>query len=395
MPVASPVRLTVGTGASPWLQLAGMLPRVSPPLAAGVIALTVTEAITPNLRSIAGGLVVGAVAAGGSIESRSFHLSLVALAVAFLLQFALISWRSALSDALARRFMRWVMERQMRAMLRPPTVAHLEDPDMLDQMERARNTGLVGPGAAANAVVNQVAMRLRGLIALAIFAAFDWRFALLMLATFYWRIDELAGIYRQILPIMWGRTSTLRRSDYLRNVAMGPAAAKELRVFGLASWTVDRLRRAWLSGMEPVWQERRGTGWRLLAGNLPAIVVVAATFAVLARAALRHEIGLAALTVYVQCLAVAFNNLGGNGGDPFMDAQVEYGAAGLAPLRDVEAAVAAPRLLLPGARPAAELPRRELRFEGLTFRYPSQARDVLDRLDLTIPAGGVARDRRR
>jgi ABC-type multidrug transport system fused ATPase/permease subunit len=40
-----------------------------------------------------------------------------------------------------------------------------------------------------------------------------------------------------------------------------------------------------------------------------------------------------------------------------------------------------------GSRPAADLPAREIRFRDVSFSYPGSDRPVLDRFDLTIPAG--------
>jgi ATP-binding cassette subfamily B protein len=348
--------------------------------------------VTPNLRSLAGGLIVGSVAAALAAgatapDPATFPFALGALTVAFVLQFSLIGWRAALGDALARRVMRLVMERQMHAMLRPATVAHLEDPHLLDLMDQSRSNSAVGPRVAANALMNQVANRARGLIALAIFAAFDWRLALLMLVAFHWRNRTLATIYRGILPVMWGKTASMRRSDYLRGVAMGPASAKELRVFGLADFTVARLRAAWLEGMEPVWQERRGSGARLLRGNAPALLAGALAFAALAHAALAQEVEVGPLAAYLQTLVVAFNNLGGHPAEPFEATQVEFGAAGLTPLAELETVTTGPRLAFGGTRPADGLPSHELRFEGVSFRYPDRDRDALNGLDLAIPAG--------
>src|SRR5262249_15001301 len=154
-------------------------------------------------------------------------------------------WRATGADALARRFLRATTERQMRAALRPPTVAHLEDPALLDLMERARNTGGVGPRNAVGALLAPGSIRARGLFAPVLVAWCDWRVALLLLVVLIWRGRRLSAIYLRILPVMWGKTGALRRADYLRELAMGPAAAKELRVFGLADWMVARLREAW------------------------------------------------------------------------------------------------------------------------------------------------------
>src|SRR5439155_25163956 len=40
-----------------------------------------------------------------------------------------------------------------------------------------------------------------------------------------------------------------------------------------------------------------------------------------------------------------------------------------------------------GARPADAMPAREIRFRDVTFTYPGGAGPVLDRFDVTIPAG--------
>jgi ATP-binding cassette subfamily B protein len=373
------------------LELLRQLPRAAPGLTAAVAVLTVVEALVPSARAVASGAVVGAIAGlrSGAPDATAGQLwtGLAATAVAVVLQMALAPWRATAADAISRRFMRVTLERMMRAMLRPATIAHLEDPAVQDQLERARNTGFVGPRVAANSLLAQIGTRGRGVVALGLFATFDWRVALALLVVLQWRNQRLAGLYRQILPVMWGKTESLRRADYLRNLAMGAGAAKELRVFGLADWTVGRLRHAWLGAMEPIWRDRGHAGRRLLLGNVPALLAAVLAFGLLARAGLQGDVGIGALVTYVQALFVVFNNLGGSGGDPYEDGRVVYGAAGLRPLNELESATASARLRLGGTRPADGLPAGELRFEGVSFRYGEDGRDVLRGLDLAIPAG--------
>ena len=57
--------------------------------------------------------------------------------------------------------------------------------------------------------------------------------------------------------VVYGRTSRLRRSYYVRSLALGPALAKETRVFGLADWLVERYRQGWLTEMREVWRARQ------------------------------------------------------------------------------------------------------------------------------------------
>jgi ATP-binding cassette subfamily B protein len=378
-------------GSARW-QLIRQLPAVAPRLTAVVAALTLIDGFIPSARALAGGALVAAVAAAAvegpdAPAARGFGLAVGALTAAVVAQMGLGPWRATAVDALARRFARTTLERQMGAMLRPATIAHLEEPALLDLMERARNTGGVGPRPAVTALLSQVNSRLRGSVALVVVAGFDWRLSLVLLGALLWRNRRVGAVYRQVLPALWGQTEALRRSDYFRTLAMGAAGAKELRVFGLADWAVARLRETWLAGMTPVWQERRGAGLAIWLANLPAIAAVLLAFGLLARAALVQEIGIGPLAAYVQALFVVFSNFGGNGGDPYLDPQVEYGAAGLRPLVELEAATAHPRLRLPGTRPAEGLPAREIRFEGVRFRYPDQVDDTLRGVDLAIPAG--------
>jgi ATP-binding cassette subfamily B protein len=373
-------------------QLLRRLPAAAPGLSAAVALLTAIEGVVPSARALAGGALVAAAAAAlaegaDAPVARGFGLAVAALTAAVVAQMALGPWRATAADALARRFARATLERQMAAMLRPATIAHLEEPALLDLMERARNTGGVGPRQAVVGLLNQVTSRLRALVALVVVAGFDWRLALLLLAALTWRNRRAGAVYRQLLPAIWGKTEALRRSDYFRTLAMGAAGAKELRVFGLADWAVSRLRDAWLDGMAPVWHERRDAGPAVWLANLPAIAAALLAFGLLARAGLAQEIGVGPLTAYVQALFIVFNNFGGSAGDPYLDPQVEYGAAGLRPLAELEAATVHPRLQLPGTRPAEGLPAREIRFEGVRFRYADQADDTLRGVDLTIPAG--------
>jgi ABC-type multidrug transport system fused ATPase/permease subunit len=207
----------------------------------------------------------------------------------------------------------------------------------------------------------------------------------------------------------YGQAEAVRRSDYLRDLALTPPAAKELRVWGMVDWLLNRFDAAWLEAMAPVWRTRRPGRpviW-LTAGLVTAVNL--AGFGLLAWAAIRGDIGLAALAVYSRAAleASAFRAFD----DP--NAHLAYAAVSVPALLDLErrledstpvapseasgpsaasgAGAVAP---LPGAGHQGgeiafppEAPREGIRFEGVTFRYPGQAADVLTELDLFVPAG--------
>ena len=98
----------------------------------------------------------------------------------------------------------------------------------------------------------------------------------------------------EILYAVFG-TNTIgtRRQAYFRQLALTPAAGKEVRVFGLSGWLVDRFYEQWLGTMREAWAHRR----RGQPALLVSLVVLGASNivagAVVVDAATSGEIGLA------------------------------------------------------------------------------------------------------
>ena len=60
------------------------------------------------------------------------------------------------------------------------------------------------------------------------------------------------------------RPRALRRSNYFRDLALTPPAAKEVRIYGLVEWLVDRFYSDWLRQMQDVWRDRHRADTQLL-----------------------------------------------------------------------------------------------------------------------------------
>ncbi len=177
--------------------------------------------------------------------------------------------------------------------------------------------------------------------------------------------------------------STVRRAQYFVDLALAPAAAKEVRIWGMVDWLIDRFQSAWLEAMRPVWRMRnpgRPVIW-LSAGVVVAMNLGA--YALLAYAALRGDLTLAALAVYISAVQTA------SGFRAFDDpnAHLAYAAVALPSLLELERRLQAPDEAASAAPLDPAAPREAIRFEGVSFRYPNQTAEVLAGLDLTIPAG--------
>src|SRR6185295_3267370 len=154
-------------------------------------------------------------------------------------------------------------------------------------------------------------------------------------------------------------------ADYAYRLAVDPPASKELRLFGLAGWTIDRFvaRRTRLHALqyEATRLREKPVLWSLLL-VLAANVLV---FWSLADAAAGGRITLAAVVVFAQA-AVGTSMIAFGG----LSWALDGAAAPVAAVLRLEAAMGAAGTLRSGSRRADGLPRQGVRFRDVTFAYP-------------------------
>ena len=172
-----------------------------------------------------------------------------------------------------------------------------------------------------------------------------------------------------------------RDADYAYRLAVDPPASKELRLFGLAGWTIDRFisRRTRLHELQyrATRLRERPVIWSLLC-VIGANVVV---FWSLANAVANGRLDLGQVVVFVQC-AVGASMIAFGG----LNWALDGAAAPVAAVLRLEAAMGPAGALPSGARRATGVPERAIHFRDLTFAYPGGA-PVLEGFDLTIAAG--------
>jgi ATP-binding cassette subfamily B protein len=177
-----------------------------------------------------------------------------------------------------------------------------------------------------------------------------------------------------------------RRAAYTYRLAVDAPAAKEIRLFGLASWLTDRFATDRRSLIELRWHatrlRRRPMRWAV------AVLAVAGGlfFWSLGRDAASGAVGLGQVSTFayaaVGASALAFGGL---------NWALSLAADGVASVLRVErtmSTTAAARAVPSGRAPADGMPAAGIRFRDVTFSYPGMSAPVLDGLDLTVPAGG-------
>jgi len=368
------------TARNEW-KFAGVLPKADGPLAFAWWAVLLLRGVLPALFAIAMGGLVGAVQRG---EPLATPLTLVA--IVFVPLQILSPIHHAIGANLGSRTAAWLYDRLTAACIRPPGMGHLEDPTLTNDLTMARDfdLGITGPPMSismdfiASGLVEMVA----GLSCAVLLAGYAWWAPLLLagawLAT-HWLLRESAVWRdRNTAPVREAQ----RHAEYFYRLAVDPPASKELRLFGLASWTIDRFRALRRRLYELHWEATRLRERPLIWSLLIVLTANLIVFWSMATAALNGVLTLANVVTYataaVTTSAIAFGGLSW---------ALDGAAAPAAAVLRLQDAMAPAGALTRGTVAAAGMPAREIRFRDVRFGYPGTDGPVLNHLDLIIHAG--------
>ena len=376
--------------ASPVVATLRLLPSASPRLALATGLVVVLVALLPAAFALAGGVLVGSIsgaAADGwaSPAGRRLVASIAAVVALFVLQQVGAPALRSLADALGRRVEGRLRTRVMAATLRPPGVSHLEDPGVVDRVSDAQSvgTGQVTVKDATLGMATVAANCLAGVVSAGVLAAYRWWLAAALLCVYAGVTRALTRQLGQLVGALRGHTRRFRRSSYFRDLALRPAAAKEVRVFGLGPWVGERFTEHWAVAMAGFWREQRKGRWVPPTCALVQAVALGATYALLADSAARGHISIGQLTTF----AAAASGVAGVLSIGLDNLNISHGSAGVPAAMELERLLAEPRFNLGGTRPADGLPSLGIRLEGVSFQYPGRTGHVFRDLDLDIPAG--------
>lgn len=325
--------------------------------------------------------IPAAVAGGpGSPDLGRVLTIVLGMAGLFLLQQVCVTVQSMLSAVLGHRVEGDLRTRLFRALARPRRIDHLNDPEISAKVAAASTVGTARYGVSAALGFGTPAFNafLFGLWMAGLVAAFSWWLALLLLVL---SLGVRLLVHREAL-YYWAaigfQTTGSQRAVYFRDLGLTPAAAKEIRIFGLADWIVGRFRAHWSEAARTDAAKRASVHASLWLA-VPILVVNGLAFALLVAALRAGSIDLHQFAITAQAL-VGISILGVSWRD---EVAITWGAATVPSVWEVEA--------LLGESPApsrpAPSPQHALSFERVTFRYPGGESPVLDALDLEIPVG--------
>jgi ATP-binding cassette, subfamily B, bacterial len=358
----------------------GVLPKASGPLAVAWWVLLLLRGILPAFFAIAMGVLVGAVQRGDSLAGPLAFTGAV-----FILLQVLTPVHQAVSANLGDRTAAWLYDRLTEACVRPPGMGHLEDPKLTSDLIVARDfdLGMTGPplSIAMDFIASDLVQTVGGFASGLVLFAYAWWAPLVLITAWlatHWLLRE-SGVWRD------RNTDEVRAAqrdaDYAYRIAVDPPASKELRLFGLAGWTIDRFvaRRTRLHDLQ--YAATRLREQPMLWSVLLVVAANVLVFWSLANAVVGGRLGLGEVVAFVQsAVGVSMIAFGG------LSWALDGAAAPVAAVLRVEPAMRTAGALPSGDRAAAGTPLSEIRFRDVSFGYPGGSL-VLDHFDLTIPAG--------
>ena len=344
-------------------------------------AILILRGVLPAVFAVAMGVLVRSVQSGSSLTVPLFFAGIV-----FVLLQILTPIHLAIGANLGDRTAAWLYDRLGEACVRPLGMGHLEDPKLTGDLSLARDfdMGMMGPplSISMDFIAGGLVEMIGGLSCAVILAWYSWWAPIILagawLAT-HWLLRESA---------IWRDRNTdevraaQRDSEYLYRLAVDAPGAKELRLFGLAGWIIERFvaRRTRLHQLqyEATRLREKPVLWSLLLVTTANVLV----FWSIANAASTARLDLGAAIVFAQC-AIGTSMIAFGG----LNWALDWASSPVAAVLRLESAMSTAGYLTSGIRHAEDIPAVSIRFRDVTFAYPASGSPVLKKFDLTIPAG--------
>lgn len=268
-----------------------------------------------------------------------------------------------------------------------PGIGHLEDPELATDLQVARDfdRGMTGPplSISMDLIAGSLVEMVAGLAQACVLFGFAWWAPLVLAGGWlgtHWLLRESAVWRDRYTPEV---RQAQRDADYAYRLAVDPPAAKELRIFGLPDWVLERflVSRRRLHRLQ--YEATRMRERSLLASLALVLVTNVLVFWLLGAAALDGRLSLGSLVAYASAAAgtsmIAFGGL---------NWALDSAAAPVAAVGRLRAAMGRAGTIESGHARADGMPARQVTFRDVTFAYPAHPdRPVLHRLSLDIPAG--------
>jgi ABC-type transport system involved in cytochrome bd biosynthesis fused ATPase/permease subunit len=365
------------------VQLAAALRQADRPMTAAWWVMLGARGLLPACFSVVTGVLVAAVQHRASLAAP-----LVVVGVVFILMQVLGPLHTSLSANLGDRTAAWLYDELTSACVAVPGIGHLEDPELAKDLQVARDfdRGMTAPplSTSLDFIASGLMDMVAGLAQACVLFGFAW-----------WAPPVLAGAWLATHWLLresavWKDRNTdevrqaQRDADYAFRLAVDPPAAKEVRIFGLPDWVLERFLTSRRHLHRLQYEATRMRERSVLASLAIVLAANGLVLWMLGSAALDHRLSLGALVAYASAVAgasmIAFGGL---------NWALDGAAAPVAAVARLKAAMSkAGTITERGHNPADGMPSQNIAFRDVTFAYPAApGRPVLRNFSLEIPAG--------
>lgn len=228
--------------------------------------------------------------------------------------------------------------------------------------------------------------RLVAVGAVAVLLPWRWWAPIAVAAAFVVASRTMATWIDNILDTLWGSPHLGRqRADYVAKLMVGADSAKEVRLFGIASWLGERYAELWDATTRPFWRDANRRLLPFFIAVVPMVAAIGGSLSLLAYDAYHGRVSSDTVTTYVLALLAleAFGPQGDAQSGLVRVAGVLRKLGGLREQLGLPALTAAPDppILEPTVTGA------EVAFDDVVFTYPTRSEPTLRHVTLHIPAG--------
>jgi ATP-binding cassette, subfamily B, bacterial len=382
---------------------ARLLWRAAPAQSLACLVLTAASAAVNTASLIATGGLVGALPDAikdgpGSPAAAQAWQWLVVTAALFVAGPVISAATEPLAQVVSARYLRLTYDMLVEVGTAPHGIAHLEDPRIAGRMgalvQAFRDwTFLTG----VDRTWNIIGIRLTGIGAFVVLTSWRW-----------WAPFVAAGSYAILSRVFTAWVGTVfddlldvtgnqrRRATYVRGLLTGGPVAKELRLFGMVGWLVERYATAWRDAMAVVWRNRTRNLRPIMVASAIMLGANGAIFALLAWDASVGTVSLASLVTLVQAI-LAMESFGPLG-DQYT--ALARNTSAMAKLGELRTELGLPVLPDPLDRPRTDSgngdPSAErlsagealpIELRDVTFTYPARSEPTVANLSLAVPPG--------
>lgn len=363
--------------------------RASPLLTTTILIAVAFQALQPLMQAILLGSVVDSlIASWDSVNADTTAIwSLVAAILALIVITVVVGpILQALVQALSWRLEARIGRDLLGLVTDIADVGAVENSETSSELATIRGDNVtLRIGAALSLFVGVAPMRLSAVVMAGWMLTFSWWAPLILLPglilTRLWLLRDGTTFTTAIRAADRFRL----RATYYRDLILDRGAAKDIRLFGLSTWMLDRFVYEWSRGLRELFANLNRTSLLFLSASLALGLSYGLVVFIVGSSALRGDISIGSVSVYISTALGLMSFV------TMPDVEIRFAQAAMVfPALDTVRTIAQPKTKVVTHPQSQELPSDfNLKLSKISFRYGESRTPVLSNISLDVHVGEV------